>query len=240
MNPIMAHRGWSSRAPENTLAAIKLAVDEDCIHSIEIDVQLTKDGVPVIIHDFHVDRTTNGTGLVKELTLNELRKLDAGSWFSPKFKGEKIPTLEEVLELSKGRKRLNLELKTAGDMYRGLAEKVVWLVEKFQMENEVIITSFDHEKLKQVRQLTSNIEIGLIIEGNPPLLDEQLQYVGANTISMSFLFITPSFVEHHLNQERKIVVWTPNSLEEITFVKQMSEKIEICTNYPERVLSSHV
>ncbi|OIJ11591.1 glycerophosphodiester phosphodiesterase [Anaerobacillus arseniciselenatis] len=240
MNPIMAHRGWSSRAPENTLAAIKLAVDEDWIHSIEIDVQLTKDGVPVIIHDFHVDRTTNGTGLVKELTLNELRKLDAGSWFSPKFKAEKIPTLEEALELSKGRKRLNLELKTAGDMYRGLAEKVVRLVEKFQMENEVIITSFNHEKLKQVRQVTSNIEIGLIIEGNPPLLDEQLQYIKANTVSMSFRFLTPSIVDHHLNSGRKLVVWTPNTLGEINFVKQLSKKIEICTNYPERVLSSHV
>ena len=236
MNLIMAHRGWSSRAPENTLAAIKLAVDEDWIHSIEIDVQLTRDEVPVIIHDFRVERTTNGVGLVKELTLNKLRELDAGSWFSSNFRSEKIPTLEEVLKLCKGRKRINLELKTAGDMYKGLAEKVVQLVEQFQMEKEVIITSFDHEKVKQVRQLTSNIETGLIIEGNPPLLDEQLQYVGANTISMSFLFITPSFVEDHLNQERKIVVWTPNSPEEINFVKQMSEKIEICTNYPDRVL----
>ncbi len=240
MNPIMAHRGWSSRAPENTLAAIKLAADEDWINSIEIDVQLSKDGVPVIIHDFHVERTTNGRGFVNELTLKELRKFDAGSWFSPKFKGEKIPTLEEVLKLCKERKRLNIELKTAGEMYRGLAEEVVRLVEKFQMGNEVIVTSFDHEKLKQVRQLTSNIEIGLIIEGNPPLLDEQLSYIKANTISMSFRFLTPYIVDHHLNSGRKIVVWTPNSLEEITFVKQMSEKIEVCTNYPERVLSSHV
>lgn len=235
MNPIMAHRGWSSRAPENTLAAITLAVEEDWIDSIEIDVQLTKDEVPVIIHDFRVDRTTNGSGLVKELSFKQIRNLDAGSWFSPNFQGEKIPSLEEVLHLCKGRKKLNLELKTAGEMYRGLAEKVVKLVEHYKMEKEVIITSFDHEKITKVKSLTSDIEVGIIIEGNPPLLDEQLQFVGANTISMSFLFITQSIVDYHMQRGRKLIVWTPNTREEIAFVKQLSEKIAICTNYPERV-----
>lgn len=238
MNPIMAHRGWSSRAPENTLAAMNLTLSETWIDSIEIDVQLTKDEVPIIIHDFRVDRTTNGTGLVKDLTLKQICQLDAGSWFSPNFIGEKIPTLDEVLRLCKGRKKLNLELKTAGNMYSGLAEKVVELVQRYNMEKEVIITSFDHEKVKKVTEITSEIEVGLIFEGNPPLLDEQLQYVGANTFSMSFLFITSAFAKHHLSKGRKIVVWTPNTNEEISFIRSLSPQIEICTNFPERVLNA--
>lgn len=235
MNLIMAHRGWSSRAPENTLAAIKLALREDWIHSIEIDVQLSKDGTPVVIHDFRVNRTTNGQGYVKEMTLVQLRQLDAGSWFGETYRGEKIPTLVEVLKLCKGKKRLNIELKTAGDMYEKLAEKVVALIERFQMEKEVIVTSFDHVKVKEVKERNETIEIGLIIEGNPPLLEEQLQCIGATVISMSYLFLTKAFVEKQIQAGRHIVVWTPNTIEEIDFIKQLSPKLEICTNFPERV-----
>lgn len=235
MNKIMAHRGWSSRAPENTLAAIQLAVDTDWISSMEIDVQLSKDGVPVIIHDFRVDRTTNGSGFVKDLTWQELSELDAGSWFSSKYRGEKIPTLEEVLHLCKGEKQVNIELKAAGDMYIGMEEIVLKLVKSLQMEKEVVITSFDHERIKRVQSIAPELETGLIIEGNPFLLHEQLEYSKANIISMSFWFLTKAFVQKHLELGRRIVVWTPNTKEEIAFVKQMSENIEICTNYPERV-----
>lgn len=235
MNLIMAHRGWSSLAPENTLAAIQLAVKENWINSIELDVQLTKDQVPVVTHDFRLERTTNGAGFVKDLTLEQIRQFDAGSWFAPQFEGEKIPTLEEVLQLCKAQKRLNLELKTAGNLYPSLSDKVVRLVTDMQMEKEVIITSFDHERVKRVRELTTEIETGLIIEGNPALLHEQLEYTGASVISMAFWYLTKPFVEKHLEAGRKIVVWTPNSEEEINFVKGISPHIEICTNYPERV-----
>ncbi|OIJ18116.1 glycerophosphodiester phosphodiesterase [Anaerobacillus alkalidiazotrophicus] len=236
MKPIMAHRGWSSRAPENTLAAIKLAIDEKWIQSIELDVQLTKDGVPVMIHDFRLERTTNGIGFVKDLSLKELKKLDAGTWYSPKYQDEKIPTLEEVLQLCKGKKRLNLELKTAGNMYKGLANKVVQCVQNMNMDLEVVITSFDHEEVKRVRELTSCIQTGLIIVGNPTLLNEQLEHVEANTISISFPFLTKPFVDSHLAKGRKIVAWTPNSAQEIEYVKRLSGKIEVCTDYPERAL----
>ncbi|OIJ12547.1 glycerophosphodiester phosphodiesterase [Anaerobacillus alkalilacustris] len=236
MNPIMAHRGWSSRAPENTLAAIKLAIDERWIQSIELDVQLTKDGVPIIIHDFRLERTTNGVGFVKDISFKQLQKLDAGLWFSPKYQGEKIPTLEEILQLCKGKKRLNLELKTAGNMYEGLANKVVQCVENMNMDKEVVITSFDHKEVRRVRELSSFIETGIIIVGNPTLLNEQLEHAGANTISISFPFLTKPFVEKHLIKGRKIVAWTPNSAQEIEYVKRLSGKIEVCTNFPERAL----
>ena len=96
-----AHRGDTKNAPENTIPAIESAVRKGA-HQIEIDVKLSKDGKLVIMHDWTVDRTTNGTGKVPDLTFNELRKLDAGSWFSPEFKGTKIPTLEEVLDVIPG------------------------------------------------------------------------------------------------------------------------------------------
>ncbi|WP_051330968.1 glycerophosphodiester phosphodiesterase family protein [Aneurinibacillus terranovensis] len=96
-NACIAHRGWSGRAPENTLAAIKKAIYHPAIDGIEIDVQMSLDGVPVVIHDYTLERTTTGTGYVGSYTLTELKKLDAGTWFSSSFAGETIPTLEEVL-----------------------------------------------------------------------------------------------------------------------------------------------
>ncbi|MCT8137189.1 glycerophosphodiester phosphodiesterase [Anaerobacillus sp. CMMVII] len=188
MNPIMAHRGWSSRAPENTLAAIQLVIDEPWIDSVEIDVQLTKDLVPVVIHDFRVDRTTNGLGYVRDFTLSQLRTLDAGSWFGSRYLGQKIPTLEEVLQLCKGKKQLNIELKTNDDMYKNLAAMVVQLVEKNQMAREVMITSFNLEGIRKISKDKTSIETGIIIKGVPSSLSQKLKYTGANVISLSFIF----------------------------------------------------
>src|SRR5687767_13229007 len=107
----IAHRGFSSQAPENTLAAFDLAL-RNGFANIELDVQLTRDKVPVVLHDAKVERTTNGTGEVSNFNLADLRRLDAGSWFSPKYKGERIPTLEEVLKRYAGKIHLHLELKS--------------------------------------------------------------------------------------------------------------------------------
>jgi glycerophosphoryl diester phosphodiesterase len=107
----IAHRGFSSQAPENTIAAFDFAL-ENGFNNIELDVQLTSDKVPVIIHDAKVDRTTDGTGEVSSLSLVNSRKLDAGSWFNAKYAGERIPTLEEVLQRYDGKTHLHLELKS--------------------------------------------------------------------------------------------------------------------------------
>lgn len=116
-NPCVAHRGYSSLAPENTMAAFELAMEQAQVQWIELDVQLSRDGYPVVIHDYRLERTTNGKGFVKDMTLHELKQLDAGSWKSKKYAGERIPTLAEVLERIRGRVKLNIELKTTGDMY---------------------------------------------------------------------------------------------------------------------------
>ncbi|WP_306738042.1 glycerophosphodiester phosphodiesterase, partial [Acinetobacter baumannii] len=102
-------------------------------------------GVPVVMHDFTLGRTVQAVGTVGDYTLAELKRFDAGSWFDAAFAGETIPTLEEVLLEVQGRLHLNIELKTAGDMYPGLEEKVVELVRAYRMEEQVWITSFDHD-----------------------------------------------------------------------------------------------
>ena len=111
---VVAHRGCSGRAPENTIAAFEMALEQGS-DMIECDVRLTKDEEVVVFHDRALDRTTNGKGPVEQRTLEELKRLDAGSWFSSKFSGERIPTLSEVLHLLEGRAFLNIELKTDSD-----------------------------------------------------------------------------------------------------------------------------
>lgn len=124
---LIAHRGFSSEAPENTVAAFDLAVDSG-FTNIELDVQLTADGVPVVVHDSSVDRTTNGSGLVGSMTYDQLAQLDAGSWFGARFKDEGIPSLQVILERYAGRIHLHLELKSE---QHGLAQKVVALLKSF-------------------------------------------------------------------------------------------------------------
>lgn len=121
---IIAHRGSSGNAPENTAASMNMAVESGC-DGIETDLQLTKDKKVVVFHDWNVNRTTDGTGNIKDLTFEELSKLDNGSWFDEKFKGERIIKLEELFDIVPEDITLNLELKSIGDDFRGLEEEVI-------------------------------------------------------------------------------------------------------------------
>jgi len=228
MNKCMAHRGWSSKAPENTMAAFQLAFQEPRIDSIEMDVQLSNDGVPIIIHDFTLDRTTNGTGFVYQYSYQELARLDAGG-------GQKIPTLEEVLQASRGKCKLNLEIKTAGGLHPGIERKVVDLIKQYQMEGEVVLTSFDHPVIEKVKYLSTTIRTGLIMSGMPTMLNDQLSRTGATILSMEYPFITKTFADEMLSRGIEIVAWTVNTPEEIEKVMKIHPEIQICTNYPDRM-----
>jgi glycerophosphoryl diester phosphodiesterase len=237
MNICMAHRGWSGKAPENTMAAINLALAEPAIQAMEVDVQLSKDGVPVLIHDFTLERTTNGSGLVKDRTFEELRELDAGSWFHPDHAGEPIPTLEEALRAVKGRCTLNIELKTAGDLYPGLAEKVVQLVEQYGMKRDVYITSFDHEAIKRVHELDDSLKTGLIIYGKPVLIREQLRETAATILSMAYPYLTVEFVRTAFDEGITVIAWTVDDPQHMQMLMRWHPDIQICTNHPDRMLS---
>lgn len=162
MTKIFAHRGSAGTHPENTLAAFQEAIRVGA-DGIEIDIQLTKDHELVVIHDHTLDRTTNGTGEVQSYTLAELKKFDAGSKFSPEFKEEKIPSFLEVLELIKGTNvELNVEIKNRAKHETGVEKKVVEDLEKAGLTNKIIISSFNHQTLKKVKELRPDLECAIL------------------------------------------------------------------------------
>lgn len=152
---LWAHRGASCEAPENTLAAFSLAV-EFGVDGLELDIHISRDGVPVVIHDETLERTTNGCGPVSGATLQQLQQLDAGGWFSPDFAGEPLPTLEAVLESFGGRLCLNLELKEFG---AGVA--VLELLERFP-NADIVVSSFDLVLLKRLRLLDEALPLAVL------------------------------------------------------------------------------
>jgi len=163
----IAHRGISARYPENTLAAFIGAIDAGA-HMIELDVCLSKDRHLVVIHDETVDRTTNGTGPVKTLTLAQLRQLDAGSWFDPRFHAERLPTLAQVLDTVKGHLLVNIEIKPEAFEEKGPADaverQVLELVREKNMLEDVLVSSFEWQVLDNLRNLDPGIALGLLSE----------------------------------------------------------------------------
>jgi glycerophosphoryl diester phosphodiesterase len=161
---IIAHRGASAYYPENTMAAFEGAVEMNA-EMIEIDVLMSKDGVPVVYHDPKLDDHTNGEGLVREYTVEELKELDAGSWFDNRFSDQRIPTLEEVLTFASGNIALNIEIKTEAvtdQLKNGVVEKSLRLVREYGMEDYVLFSSFDYRAVKQLKELDSEISVALL------------------------------------------------------------------------------
>jgi len=158
---VIAHRGASDRAPENTLASFKAALDIG-VDGIELDVHLSRDGQLVVIHDANLKRTTNGQGLVHEYTVAELKALDAGGWHGPAFAGERIPTFEEVLDLVGKRVPLQVEIKGATE---GVTEATIAALDRRGLLDTAMITSFQLGLLPRVRELVPSVEIGALVWG---------------------------------------------------------------------------
>ena len=160
----VAHRGATAYAPENTIAGFDLAVEMKADY-IEIDLQRSKDGELVIIHDTTVDRTTDGTGKVGDLPLEQLRSLDAGSWKGEQFAGEQIPTFEEILDRYHGKVGILIELK-APELYPGIEEQVAAILIERNLDKpqneKIIIQSFNFESMKKMDQLLPKIPIGVL------------------------------------------------------------------------------
>lgn len=163
---VIAHRGASAYYPENTMAAFEGAVEMGA-EMIELDIMMSKDGVPVAFHDAQLEDHTNGTGDLKNYSLQELQALDAGSWYDSKFSGEKIPTLEQVLEFAAGTISLNIEIKTEAvtDSVRGgVEEKSLELVRKYGMENHVLFSSFDYRAIAHLKEIDAEIPAAILYE----------------------------------------------------------------------------
>jgi glycerophosphoryl diester phosphodiesterase len=196
----IGHRGAKAYAPENTLTSFKKAL-EIGVDAVELDVRKTKDGQVVVIHDADVKRTTNREGLVSELTLKEIKGLDAGS-------GEKIPTLEDTLDFLDKKVKVFVELKEAG-----IEKQVLSIVQKKGLEKNVVIVSFLEDALKKVRELNKDIETGLIYAKHKNPLKAALE-LEANYLLALYRFTHTANVEKAHESGLKLIVWTINSQEE--------------------------
>ena len=224
----IAHRGASSRFPENTLAAFAGAIDAGA-DMCELDVQLSRDGALVVIHDDTVDRTTGGRGAVAATTLEELKRLDAGVSFSAEFKGECIPTLDEVFASVGGRCALNIELKSAG-----LEQKVCAAIRDHDALATAIVSSFDWDALDRIRQFHPAVRVGLLASRWPVRLLGAATAIKAQAIHPSVDIVTEDLCTAAHERILDVYTWTVDDLD--TMRKLIAYGVDgIMTNYPERL-----
>ncbi len=223
---VFAHRGLSSLYPENTLLAFSKAMEYG-IDGIETDVQMTKDGELVIIHDERIDRTTNGTGHVKDYTLSELKKFNANNKMD--FEVE-IPTLDEFLALVEGTDlTINLELKTSIFEYPGIEEKTLELIRKHNLEKNIIISSFNHQSLVRMKKLDKYIKCGVLT--SDVLIDPE-KYVknnGFEALHPLFVYCTKERVELAHSLGIAMNVWTVDWKEQFDMLEGLGVDV-IMTN----------
>ena len=214
---ITAHRGISSIAPENTLAAFKKAAESGC-EWIELDVQLCADLVPVIIHDQTVARCTSGSGIVSQMTLAELQSLDAGSWFDPKYCNERIPTLAQTLLLAKETElKVNIELKLyPEDDIELLCEKVSLVINELGINpSQLLFSSFEINALKQMQNKQPEIRRGLLWHKMPDDVFTLLMDVDAYSVHCNYKFLSQLQAQLLKQKGYQIYCFTPNIPEEV-------------------------
>jgi glycerophosphoryl diester phosphodiesterase len=196
---VFAHRGAKMVAPENTIPAFEAAIAQGA-HGVELDVQCSKDGILVVMHNLTVDATTNGQGPVANLSASELAKLDAGSHFNPKFAKVGVPTLEDVLAVTAGKIKLNIEIKNHDPMGGREVEPLVELVQANNLYDQVIVSSFNPIALIKLRHIDPQIALGLLYWGQhlPAFLRE---------IWLSPILRPEAFHPHHSLIDEEYMVW---------------------------------
>ncbi len=230
----IAHRGASGHAPENTFAAFRRAIAMGA-GFIETDLQLSRDARFVAIHDATVNRTTNGQGTVHDMTLADLRRLDAGSWFGSEFAGERIPTLEEILEFAKKHDVVfYLEMKPTGS-WGGEHALISALRESGEIARTVVI-SFDPVILQGVRKIEPTVMTGLLYEGQigDPL--EKALEIGARQIAVRGDLVTPRLLKGARERDLQVVCWTVNHPAHMRLLVEAGVD-GIISDYPDRLLA---
>ncbi len=222
----IGHRGAMGHAPENTLVSFQKALELK-VDMIELDVQLCKTGELVVIHDLTVDRTTNGIGYVSELTLEELKHLDAGE-------GQSIPLLVEVLDVIDRKAKVNIELKG-----KGTAEKVGQLIYEYIKNNgwsqdDFIVSSFDHQELKLFKQGYPKIPVGLLIYHLPYDLAQPAEDFKAQYLNASLAFYSKELVVDAHERGIQVLIYTVNEEKDIERCRK--DGVDgVFSNYPDRV-----
>jgi glycerophosphoryl diester phosphodiesterase len=209
---VFAHRGASAFAPENTLISFQKAVESGA-EAIELDVKLSSDNEVIVLHDQTLDRTTDGSGDLRTHTLASLRKLDAGSKFDPKFSGEKIPTLREVLDVFGKKIKINIELTNYASPGDELVTLVVSLVRQFKLEEQVMFSSFNPGNLRKARTLCREIPNGLLaLEGAAGWLarSQFTMWVPHEALHPYYKDVTETLIQREHAHGRRVHIWTVN------------------------------
>ena len=234
---ILAHRGASGHAPQNTLAAFLMAAEMGA-DGVELDVHLSADGEAVVIHDDTVDATTDGHGRVSRMTMSEIASLDAGSWFDPRFAGQRIPTLAQVFELLGPRLLINVEIKVELGHHPFAHEaEVVRLIEDHHLVDRVVVSSFTPSALRRVRKLNPHIPLALLYDKvQTNLFPRIASLLGTpyDLLHPSFKVVDALYVQHAHAHDRRVNVWTVNREEDMR--RMVDAGVDgIITNYPDRL-----
>ena len=221
----IAHRGYRAKYPENTLVAFKAALDAG-VQMIELDVVLSRDRKLVVIHDATLERTTNGKGAVSDYTLEQLKQLDAGGWFHPRFAGEQLPELSEVLDLADGQVFINIEIKPhAYELHHPLdavERQIIALIRRRRIADRVLISSFDLSLLRHIATIDRAPAQGLISR-NPANKQTLEEYKQLNVVSWhpNHQILTPEQVKMMHAFDIRVFPYNADTSEEIARVLEM-------------------
>ena len=224
----IAHRGARAEAPENTLAAFRRAVELGA-DGVELDLHRSRDGRLVVIHDDTLERTTNGRGPVASFTFDELRRLDAGSWMDARFAGERIPSLEEVLEAMPARVLIFAEMKAAA-----VVDPLARLLRERELATRVRVSSFDHRSLASVHRLVPEAELGALFVALPVDPVALARACGARALHPSFHYLTADVVAEAHGAGLAVYTWTVNEPDDIRRVRAIGVD-GIFSDRPERL-----
>lgn len=236
MTKIIAHRGASAYAPENTYASFEKALQLKS-NGIELDIHMTKDGKLVVIHDFTLNRTTGVKGYIRDFSYNEISSLDAGSWYSDKFKNQRIPVLSGFLDLFKSEDILiNIEIKAGSRFYPSIEERLLEELSRFSIKGEILISSFDHHCLKRIKSLDAHIKTGVLSESS---MIEPCRYsiesVGADAFHPHYLTVDKLLIDESTKYNMPLNVYTVNKKKDAK--KLIAFKVNsIITNFPDKLI----
>ncbi|MBQ6480134.1 MAG: glycerophosphodiester phosphodiesterase [Anaerolineaceae bacterium] len=234
MTKYLGHRGYSGNYPENTMLAFQKAMEAGA-DGIELDVQFSKDGRLVIIHDETLDRTTTGKGWVRDHTLEELKSLDASFKFTGQYGVNQIPTLCEVLDYMKDKDAVtNIELKTGVFEYEGIEEAVLNCVRKHNLSDKVIISSFNHYSILRMRKLAPELKCGLLTDCWLINAGKYVHDLDVPCYHPAFRNLTPEITKEIKQYGLEINTWTVNTLEDFKNLESLGVDIAI-GNYPELI-----
>lgn len=229
---LIAHRGASGYAPENTMAAFALALKMGA-KAIELDVHQTADQKLVVIHDDDLKRVGGDPARVANLSWRELSKFDIGSWFDRRFEAERVPLLEEVMDLTKDKAELHVEIKAGSRVYPGIEERLTALIEKRKSWKETLISSFDHEALYQVRFLEAKARLGYL-RGRVPLSTawRELSELEGESLNMSLRQVDEKTTGQAHKRGFKLLIYTVNAQKDIIRLRKMGVD-GVFTNFPD-------